>query len=360
MATVMYLGIMFLAVYLTFRIENNFPRLSFLSSQKVGFYACLEVAIGLLLLYAPTSILGETGLYLFMLYAFAMLYWGLPAGLIGTALLTGLAYLLQRGFPQSEVLLGQNLAVMVSGALLLLLVKNKWNDFQKLLGLAFCAALADSFALFYREQVYDFSLMYLLLNMLAFLIAGILYLFIRDLMRVKAAIDMDVLTHVYNLSKFHRDLADLDKRQLDPIAVVLIDIDFFKKHNDQFGHDAGDVVLKSIAQRLRIYFDSEASTVYRIGGDEFAVLMAEGSLSKIEERLTLMADSIPKQDILYSGNPISVSLSSGVAKRLEGESPTDTVKRASQALCTAKEKGRGCIEITPSLWAEETRDLKSG
>ncbi|PJF33006.1 MAG: hypothetical protein CUN57_03265, partial [Phototrophicales bacterium] len=85
----------------------------------------------------------------------------------------------------------------------------------------------------------------------------------------------DGLTGVYNRRFFERSLnAELDRsrREQRPCGLLLLDIDFFKQFNDRYGHDAGDLVLKTVASTissaLRI-----TDTVSRVGGEEFAVIV---------------------------------------------------------------------------------------
>lgn len=128
-------------------------------------------------------------------------------------------------------------------------------------------------------------------------------------------------------------------------SLMIIDIDFFKHINDRWGHDAGDRVLFSFARQLSD-ISSPALKVFRIGGEEFAVIV-EG-LPHYE--IIRHAESIRKKArniILEDGHTISVSI--GVAFRKDGDSQQSYIKKADMALYRAKKLGRNRIELADNL-----------
>lgn len=83
----------------------------------------------------------------------------------------------------------------------------------------------------------------------------------------------DDLTGIYNRTAYSRHVTEIEKRDTTKgCALMLFDIDDFKEINDTKGHLAGDVILKQVANKLTTVFNSDRYTVYRIGGDEFAVI----------------------------------------------------------------------------------------
>src|SRR5699024_7155279 len=82
----------------------------------------------------------------------------------------------------------------------------------------------------------------------------------------------DYLTNLYNKKSFEDDLEHLSK-QNDPFSLIVLDIDFFKTINDQFGHHVGDMVLKEVAKRFQV-FTEYSRKFYRVGGEEFAIIMS--------------------------------------------------------------------------------------
>ncbi len=149
----------------------------------------------------------------------------------------------------------------------------------------------------------------------------------------------DPLTGVINRGGFDQ-MSQLLKVQKSPMALLLIDVDKFKQVNDNYGHEMGDQVLKKVAGLLRDSFRSN-DYVARIGGDEFAVIMVEGTpeqedlirgkIGHINRILTNPEDGCPE-----------VSLSVGVAFSKEGFTD-DLYRNSDSALYQVKEHGRcGC------------------
>ncbi|MGM0432940.1 MAG: GGDEF domain-containing protein, partial [Spirochaetota bacterium] len=128
------------------------------------------------------------------------------------------------------------------------------------------------------------------------------------------------------------------------LGVILMDIDAFKKYNDNFGHDAGDLLLQTIGtfvlDEIRL-----SDIVCRYGGDEFALLIPNAdrkTISELAERLRIEAKQI---DITYQGKPLgSISISQGIAVFPEnGTTRDELMTHADAALFRAKEGGRDAI-----------------
>lgn len=155
----------------------------------------------------------------------------------------------------------------------------------------------------------------------------------------------DELTRLPNRRYFVETLSNTSSKQL---SMMIIDIDFFKRINDRWGHDAGDEVLFSFAKQLAD-ISGPAMKVFRIGGEEFAVIL-EG-LSRYE--VIRYAESIRRnvRNIkLKDGQAISVSI--GVAFRKAGESQQSLMKKTDVALYRAKENGRNRIELAGNKCAQ--------
>lgn len=154
----------------------------------------------------------------------------------------------------------------------------------------------------------------------------------------------DALTGLYNRvsldDSFYR-LASFDERNPTPqIAALMIDIDFFKKVNDTFGHAVGDVVIqrvaKSITQSVR-----PSDLVFRYGGEEFLVL-----LSNVDPTSAIRAAERIRERVGNSGVEVpTVSVSVGVTLRHPGEQHGALIARADRALFLAKSNGRDRVEI---------------
>ncbi len=153
------------------------------------------------------------------------------------------------------------------------------------------------------------------------------------------------------------DRAELEQRlsELDqPVSLTLLDIDNFMDINDDYGHVAGDEVLRSLERVLLSSVPSEAF-VARIGGDEYAVALpdtpAESALILLEEIRSHFSSRQPAPKV-----PRKVHLSVGIASRPpHAETPQELLHAASEALYRAKSEGRGRVAI----YVEARMTLKS-
>ncbi len=155
----------------------------------------------------------------------------------------------------------------------------------------------------------------------------------------------DGLTGVGNRSalenNLERDIA-LAKRHNQPLTVLVIDIDNFKDVNDNFGHSAGDHILKAVAEEMR-HCCRDADSSYRFGGEEFVILLnktdADGS-AVVAERLRRNIESMASS---YEDQAIDVTVSIGVATLLKDDNLPSLFARADKALYQAKNNGRNQV-----------------
>lgn len=157
----------------------------------------------------------------------------------------------------------------------------------------------------------------------------------------------DPLTGLFN----RRHLADILKVELPKLdhnhttaAFMLLDIDFFKKFNDEYGHEAGDLVLVEIAGLLTKLFATQA-LVFRFGGEEFFLYFRSYSLSQAVQAAELIAKQTRLLTIMHHGTKLPpITYSTGIAiYPLHAKSPETLIKLADDALYRAKESGRDCI-----------------
>jgi diguanylate cyclase (GGDEF)-like protein len=158
----------------------------------------------------------------------------------------------------------------------------------------------------------------------------------------------DPLTGMAN-RRFFLERANLEfarsKRYQPPLFIAMMDIDHFKKINDEFGHAAGDEVLKSFcitSQQLLRKTDLFA----RIGGEEFAVLLPDtGSAGAVRAAGRLLREAA-QSSFLPGGGQITFTISIGVATlRSTDTCVEDCLQRADRAMYRAKNNGRNCVEI---------------
>lgn len=126
-------------------------------------------------------------------------------------------------------------------------------------------------------------------------------------------------------------------------SLALIDIDYFKKINDSYGHPAGDAVLREVASRLRD-FSAETIQIARYGGEEFAVLLECDAIAaaQLMERIRL---TMCERAVKAEGYEIPVTLSCGVSQIASEDRIGKLVRRSDEALYTAKMAGRNRVFV---------------
>lgn len=158
----------------------------------------------------------------------------------------------------------------------------------------------------------------------------------------------DALTGLYNRRQMDSSFADLftkARRKDLPLSVLLIDIDHFKKLNDIHGHAVGDEALKLLAGLLQDMFRG-SDLACRYGGEEFVVLLPGADLQVAASRAEELRHRCEEIKLIAQGQPISFTLSIGVAALNSGVSqPDELLKRADDALYTAKHQGRNRVEV---------------
>lgn len=169
-----------------------------------------------------------------------------------------------------------------------------------------------------------------------------------ELTEAKAAASLDGLTKLSNRQAFDthvQRISDLGLLFSCPPVLMMIDVDHFKRVNDTHGHPGGDAVLREVANSLLRTFLRKQDFVARFGGEEFAVLLidtAARSATELAERARLMVQERP---VKYADREISVTISVGMSLLLPGQTPSDWLKRADEALYHAKASGRNCLRI---------------
>ncbi|MFL0804277.1 MAG: GGDEF domain-containing protein [Agarilytica sp.] len=140
------------------------------------------------------------------------------------------------------------------------------------------------------------------------------------------------------VSEYHRH-----KRYDNNLSIMVIDIDFFKQINDNYGHDQGDKTLKVIADLINNSCRSN-DTAGRMGGEEFMVLLPETNLENAHRLAERLREQCAALTIHSDDNEITVTISIGVSQaNADDAHPKDMLKRADIALYTAKDRGRNCV-----------------
>jgi diguanylate cyclase (GGDEF)-like protein len=125
------------------------------------------------------------------------------------------------------------------------------------------------------------------------------------------------------------------------LSFLMVDLDEFKKYNDQFGHIAGDIVLKVVGKILQESFQQPGDIVGRYGGEEFAVLLPDCPKKSAIELAHGLREKIEKQSIMLRRQQTRVTISVGIASFPEDARVKEgLIQRADQALYKAKKEGR--------------------
>jgi diguanylate cyclase (GGDEF)-like protein len=157
-----------------------------------------------------------------------------------------------------------------------------------------------------------------------------------SLMRtLRAQAATDPLTGLGHHATFHATLAHAHRRP--STAVVLVDLDGFKRLNDTYGHQHGDQVLRGVANALNGAL-RRGDTLFRIGGDEFAALLVVADADEALEAGARLRQAVNDADL-------DVTISIGVAVPMEGESDAALLARADRALYRVKDAGRDGVAI---------------
>lgn len=182
--------------------------------------------------------------------------------------------------------------------------------------------------------------------------------FADDIASLRKLAETDPLTNLLNRRAFMEAAGDSMRyyqRYGRPIATLVVDIDHFKLFNDEYGHAAGDAVIRRtgelIAQTLR-----ETDKVARFGGEEFVVLLREVSEHEAHELAERIRVLIADSRIELDGRELAVTVSIGCAAITDNDRDVEElIERADRALYAAKAAGRNCIRLAPAPSGRKTR-----
>lgn len=173
----------------------------------------------------------------------------------------------------------------------------------------------------------------------------------RARLEERSAAHTDFLTGVGSRRAFERSMARILRAVDDhiPATLLTLDLDGFKKVNDQLGHEAGDLVLKEFAEAVRRELP-QPKQFWRLGGDEFAVLLSGHTLRQGDVMKDILRRAIDTSAAIQqttAGTPVSVSI--GIAALLPEETISDLVRRADIALYKDKRRNRAPGSVLASV-----------
>lgn len=189
------------------------------------------------------------------------------------------------------------------------------------------------------------------------LIAALMYS-LRNALLYKRAIEkayIDPLTGLNNRAAFNNTLKqefDFSLRHESELALLVVDIDKFKKVNDNFGHIAGDIALKSIADIMQDCV-RQSDVIFRYGGEEFIILLRKSDLAGAKLLAERLRAAVDNYICKYEGLVINLSVSIGISTLRKDDNEMDFIDRADRALYIAKDSGRNCVKTEEELNDED-------
>ena len=156
---------------------------------------------------------------------------------------------------------------------------------------------------------------------------------------------LDALTNLNNRRQFETRLKQeiaITKRQNNPLCAMMIDIDFFKKVNDTYGHASGDKVLRTVASVIKAQL-RESDIPARYGGEEFAVLLPYTHIDEAKIVGERLRKAVEETTVSLDNLNINVTISMGLAEFRQDESGEELFAQADKALYKAKESGRNRV-----------------
>jgi diguanylate cyclase (GGDEF)-like protein/PAS domain S-box-containing protein len=158
----------------------------------------------------------------------------------------------------------------------------------------------------------------------------------------------DPLTGLPNRNSLNDRLANAltrASRSHDPVALLFMDLDGFKRVNDDFGHAAGDDVLREVARRLQLAVRA-TDVVARFGGDEFVVLLETEVRDDTPELICQRIFALLQEPCVFKQGQAQIGASIGIAQHPPlTNQPEELLKRADAAMFEAKRSGKGCVRV---------------
>jgi diguanylate cyclase (GGDEF)-like protein len=157
----------------------------------------------------------------------------------------------------------------------------------------------------------------------------------------------DGLTGLANHKRFYEILEKelwRFRRYGGQISLIMVDVDNLKKINDAYGHRAGDKVIRQISRKIKECI-RQIDTAARYGGDEFAIILPNTSLSDAVVVAERMVDAVSASPVTWKKEQIGLSISVGLGQYDADMSPEDITSRSDEALYTAKQAGKNTVRI---------------
>jgi diguanylate cyclase len=154
----------------------------------------------------------------------------------------------------------------------------------------------------------------------------------------------DYLTGLLNRRGMDEQITRMFGEGWEKVTLALLDIDNFKKINDQFGHEVGDEALRHLSDTIREGVENKGVPA-RMGGEEFVVVYAGYDAEQVKEEMEKLQRLLTRKIFMTNNEKRVVTFSAGVAQRVPDEEPAETLARADEAMYAAKQRGKNRVEI---------------
>lgn len=164
----------------------------------------------------------------------------------------------------------------------------------------------------------------------------------KELLQTKEQNSKDYLTGILTRRAYEAELKKFDETYIrlgQDFAVIFFDIDYFKEINDKYGHDGGDVILRTFAQ-LVLKLTREIDIVGRFGGEEFIVALHYKTPDELEKYISRIKTVVNKNKFKFKDHKVHITFSAGVELRSNNKTVEETISNADKHLYEAKKEGR--------------------
>ena len=157
---------------------------------------------------------------------------------------------------------------------------------------------------------------------------------------------LDGLTKVFNRRALNKYLEQITKKGTlqHELHLLILDIDDFKSINDTYGHIVGDKILIFISNILRKTL-RDGDKIFRYGGEEFVIILNRIQTQKCQEIAKRILHNISTNSLLYKGKTVTVTMSIGSTKYINGDTPESLIERADRALYRSKAAGKNQLNM---------------
>ncbi|MBQ6129041.1 MAG: diguanylate cyclase [Lachnospiraceae bacterium] len=161
---------------------------------------------------------------------------------------------------------------------------------------------------------------------------------------LRRLIERDVLTGLFNRRSAEKRIDDIEDSGVR-YCVAIGDIDHFKKFNDTFGHECGDVVLREVAHLLNEGMNKHEGFVARWGGEEFLLVFVNEDINQTYDALMIIRQALHDKDVEYDGQIHKVTMTFGAAEKTDGVPINHLIRAADDKLYEGKQGGRDRVLI---------------